>query len=152
MKYIGIDFGTKRIGLALSDNSGTLAFPLRAVDNDMWNESTTAIDEITEEVFINNVESVVFGKSINYSGVENDAHVHAVKFAEIFEKKLKEKINKDVKVVWHNEMMSSHQASKEFFNASHTEGRKVTAKNSPQQLDASAAAIMLQNYLDLHKK
>src|SRR3989344_5740007 len=66
MKFLGIDYGTKRIGLAISDENGKLAFPKEIVLND--NDTFKRLGEILEK---ENIGEVVIGESVDFSGKLN---------------------------------------------------------------------------------
>jgi len=135
MKTLGIDFGTKRIGLAMSDDGGTLAFPKEVVLN---NEDT--FKRLAEVIKQENITEIVIGESMNFSGEKNKVMVLAEKFFSECEKQF------SLPVFWQKEFLTSVEAhgrkGKETNNA-----RPVNFKK-PEQLDASAAALILQRYLD----
>lgn len=123
MKYIGIDYGTKRIGVALSDDGGMLAFPYRVIDNtqEVFNELKSIIKE-------HDVSGIVVGESLDYSGKPNPVMEDIGRFASILEEKT------GIAVRYEPEFLTSAQAR-------HIQGDSHT-------LDASAAAIILQSFLD----
>lgn len=123
MRYLGIDYGKKRVGLALSDESGRLAFPHSVLPNDKELISTVA--EIARE---QKVKAVVVGESKDLSGKANPL----MKDIDAFIVSLKKAAKKPV--ILEPEFWTSFQAAR-------WQGK--TAK-----LDASAAAIILQSYLD----
>ena len=122
MKYLGIDFGEKRVGIAVSDEDGKIAFPTVVLVNDK-----DLLKNIVDLCMKNTVETVVMGESRNYQGQINDIMWKIQGF-----KKQLETIG--VKVVFELEFMTSVQAS------------QITGEN--KMLDASAAAIILQAYLN----
>lgn len=126
MRTIGIDFGSKRVGIALSDESGDFALPYGVVEN---NEHL--IREIRELCTINNVGEVVVGDSKDFKGEDNAIMGEITSFVE----KLKEVLG--VPVELHPEFMTSSQAE------------RLQGKNG--MLDASAAALILSSYLELKK-
>ncbi len=126
MKYLGIDFGTKRIGIALSDDTLSLAFPYKVLSN-----SKTVLDEILNIIEEKEVERAVIGESKDRNMKDNPVMKHI----KIFKKALEDK---GVRVDFHPEMYSSAQV----INLMGEENKSI---------DASAAAIILQNYLDLQK-
>ena len=123
MRFLGIDYGTKRVGLALSSEDGRLAFPESVLKN-----TGNLIDEIQRICEKENVSGVVVGESRNLDGMPNPI----MKDIEIFIERLKKKVN--VPLYLEPEFLTSHQA------------QKIQGKNN--MLDASAAAIILQSYLD----
>lgn len=126
MKYLGIDFGSKRVGLALSDESGRLSFPHSVISNDK--NTLAKIGEILKE---ENIGAVVMGESTNFAGEPNKI-MGAI---EDFSKQLQEKSG--LKIIFEPEFMTSQQA------------QLIQGKN--EMHDASAAAIILQSYLDKQK-
>lgn len=126
MRYLGIDFGTKRIGVALSDAHGSIAFPHSVVTN-----TKTAVDEITLIAQKEGVSVVVVGESKDFSGVPNVVMEKIIPFAQALEKQ------SGLPVIFEPEFLSSQQAS--------------TFQGEHDKLDASAAAIILQAYLERKK-
>lgn len=122
MKYIGIDFGGKRVGLAVSDDTGKLAFPHSVIPND--EKLLEAVSKVIKE---ENINEVVLGESKNFAGDPNKI----MKEIEEFKKKLEES---GAKVLFEPEFWTSFQA------------QRFQEKNDMH--DASAAAIILQSYLD----
>ena len=125
MRYLGIDFGQKRVGIAVSDEDGKIAFPTAVLAND-----PNLMKNIVDLCMKNQVETVIMGESRNYQGQINDIMWKIQGF-----KKQLETIG--FEVVFEPEFMTSVQAS------------QITGEN--KMLDASAAAIILQSYLNKSK-
>jgi putative Holliday junction resolvase len=152
VKYLGIDYGTKRIGVAVSDESATLAFPLGvvatgSVGSDLGEKALREICDIARE---NAVAQVVMGESKNYSGEMNPVMKEVEKFKEALEEE-------GLDVVYEPEFMSSMAAARQFAPPTPSRLRGAsndTRKKNPKQelLDASAAALILQNFLDRMRK
>lgn len=123
MKYLGIDFGSKRIGIAISDEEGKMAFPHSVVLN-----SKNTLSEVGEIIKKEKIEAVVIGESNNFKGEPNKIMAGIKEF----KKEIEEKIN--TKVFFEPEFMTSSQAE------------QIQGKN--EMHDASAAAIILQSFLD----
>lgn len=136
MKYLGIDYGTKRIGVAVSDESSTLAFPLGVVP-----AGKDALKEVCDIARENGVEEVVMGESKDYSGIANPVMKEVEKFKAALEAE-------GFEVVYEPEYMSSMAAARQF--APEEKSRK--ANPNQELLDASAAALILQNFLDRRRK
>lgn len=122
MKYLGIDFGSKRVGVSFSDDSSSFAFPLAVIENnpDLFSE----IGKICRD---KNIDVIVVGESKNFEMKDNDIMSEIKKFVD----KLKDE---GFTVVMHPEFMTSQEAE------------RLQGKND--MLDASAAAIILKSYLD----
>lgn len=126
LKHLGIDFGSKRIGLAMSDDTASVAFPYKIILN-----TSKAFDEILEIINFEHIAKVVIGESKDKDMKDNPI----MDLINEFKNKLEEK---NIDTDFHNEFFSSAQVLS-------TMGQQNKA------LDASAAAIILQSYLDLHK-
>jgi putative holliday junction resolvase len=137
MKYLGIDYGTKRIGVAVSDEGGSLAFPLSTIA-----AGTNALGEIVEIINREWAEKIVIGESKNFKGEPNKV----MEDIEQFKKDLAELTQ--LPVEYEQEFFSSTQAARQF--APEKKSRKVNP--SQEKLDAAAAALILQSYLDRHRK
>ena len=136
MKHLGIDYGTKRIGIAVSDEGGSLAFPLTTVA-----AGANALGEVVEIINREWVEKIVIGESKNFKGEANPV----MEDIEQFKKDLAELTR--LPVEYEQEFFSSTQAARQF-------APDGSRKKNPSQekLDASAAALILQNYLDRNQK
>jgi putative Holliday junction resolvase len=123
MRLLGIDYGTKRIGLSLSDETGEFALPYQVIEN-----NSQAIKMIIELCRTNAVTEVVLGESTNYDGSDNVVMVAIRDFAQELEKQ------GAVSVIFEPEFFSSQQAKRDI--------------GKDELYDARAAAIILQSYLD----
>ena len=125
MRYLGIDYGKKRIGLALSDEEGKIAFPHRTIEQ---KNSQTSITEIRSVIGKQHVSFVVVGLPLDLDGKETSLSAAARKFAERLGSA------GDVRLLFENEIFTTRMA------------KQTTAKK--ESIDAIAAAIILQSYLD----
>lgn len=135
MRYLGIDYGEKRVGVAISDEDGNMAFPYKIIPNDM--ELLDSIHNIcgTEEV-----SAIVLGESHDLSGKPNKIMGSIEEFKRNIEAEL------DLPVYFQKEFMTSifargNDGKKE------NDARKIK-KGKDVKIDDSAAAIILQRYLD----
>jgi len=121
---LGIDFGTKRIGLALSRPGSSMAFPERVVNN-----TNSALLEICKVITDEAVEVVVIGESLNLNGSDNILMSLITAFKADIETN-----NPDIQIYLEPEHYSSAQA------------RRWQGKH--KDLDAAAASIILQAWID----
>lgn len=135
MRYLGIDYGSKRVGLALSDEEGMMAFPYKIVSNNM--ELLDTIHNIcgTEEV-----SAIVLGESHDLSGEPNKI----MRSIEEFKNKLNLEVG--LPIYFQKEFMTT-------VFARGNEGKSVndahkSKKEKSEKIDDSAAALILQRYLD----
>jgi len=142
MKYIGIDYGTKKTGIAISDPLGTLAFPREVLVTDKSLLKTIADLIIAEEI-----GGVVVGESLNLQGGLNKVAAKAGEFAN----RLKTFIGSDIKVSFEDERFSTQQARalpNEQMARGTLSNKRKGANKSTGLADAQAAAIILQSFLD----
>lgn len=125
MKYLGIDYGSKKVGFAQSDDEGRIAFPLMIASNDAMLLKDT-LELIREMKF----SVVVMGESVDGKGKANPI----AKEARAFSAKIENAV--DVKVVFEKEWYST------------VEARKQPGNERNHQVDDQAAAIVLQRHLD----
>ena len=123
MRFLGIDYGKKRVGLALSDEEGMMAFPYKTLMN-----KKEMIEEILKICKEEEVDFIVLGRSQTLSGKDNPIMKDIKRF--------KEKIEKNMDISIHMEP--------EFFTT--TEAFKIQGRN--KNVDASAASIILQRFLE----
>ena len=140
MRFLGIDYGTKRIGLAISDDNGQIAFPKEIVLND--SNTFKTIGKIIEKEKIN---EIVIGESVDFSGKLNALSVRIEEFILDLKEKFEIPINKQ------KEFLTSVEArrggnTKEILTQKQSHSRLKDKKRG--RVDAGAAALILQRYLD----
>jgi len=126
MKYLGIDYGEKRVGIAISDAEGKVAFPKITLENNDF-----LIKKVSEICVENTVEAIVIGESKDYKGEENKINPKIISFKRELAFVIK------LPIFLEPEFMSSMQVEKTF--------------GKTEMLDASAASIILQTFLDKEK-
>ncbi len=125
-KIIGIDYGSVRVGVAVSDKNAQFAIPFSVIQND--SDLISKIEKIAKD---NEVKEIVMGESKDFNGKPNLIFLDSID--------LKEKLEaKGYKVYFEPEFMTSIQAE------------RIQGKNT--MTDASAAALILQSYLDKNYK
>ena len=135
MRFLGIDYGTKRIGVAVSDENIILAFPKGILPNDL-----NIFKNLGEILKTENVSEIVVGESVDFKGQENVVS----KEIEIFISELKNKFN--LPVHKQKEFLTSVEARGEGGKEKNND-RKIKRESS-KKIDDSAAALILQRYLD----
>ncbi len=128
MRYLGIDFGTKRLGIAISDDAGSFAFP-----RDVIEKNASVFDELSRIVEKEKIDAIVMGDTLTLNGGANAITGESDAFAK--------KIGEVLKIPVHRirEAWSSQEADRFA-----PQGRKHN--------DSSAAAIILQRFLDASPK
>ena len=139
MRYMGIDYGTKRIGVAVSDELGTLAFPKAILLNDK--DTLRLVGEIIQA---EKISEIVIGESVDFSGKLNSLSARI----EVFILELIEKFG--LPIHKQKEFLTSVEArrygSPQKLSPSQAHSKVKQIKSG--RVDASAAALILQRYLD----
>jgi len=135
MRVLGIDFGSRRIGLALSDPDATIAYPLEVLDRRGAKRDVAALAALVSE---NGVERIVVGLPIHMNGrrgPEADA-------AERFAASLRKATGLEVDLI--DERWSTVEAERALREMGQTGKR---GRKRKQYVDAVAASILLRSYL-----
>jgi putative Holliday junction resolvase len=135
MRYLGIDYGSKRVGIAISDEEGTLAFPHKIIANNL--ELVDTIHNICGE---NEISAIVLGESHDLSGVPNKIMGSIEEFKRNLEAEL------DLPVYFQKEFLTSVFARGN--DGKKENNARKDKKEKGVKVDDSAAALILQRYLD----
>ena len=133
MKTLGVDFGERRIGLAISDPEGRWALPLATVER---GNDHSAIQQIAEVARREAAERLVVGEPLRLDGTRGEAAERARAFAG----KLARATGLPCSCV--DEALTSRQASERLRRAG------IDPRKHPERIDQVAAQILLQEALD----
>lgn len=125
MRYLGIDYGKKRIGLALSDPEGRIGFPLMQLQ--VFNFRLTA-KEVKKIIRKEKIAKVIIGLPRGLQGQDTEQTREVSTFASKLEKAI------SIPVEFESEMLTTKIAKNSGVKKGH--------------IDAAAAAIILQSYID----
>ena len=131
MRVRGLDIGTKRIGVAISDEECIIARGLNSIER-----NGKEIEKIKEIIKKYNVEKIVYGLPLRMDGSISSQTEVAVSFIS----KLKEEIS--IPLLPWDERLSSKQAETILIEAD------ISRKKRKKLIDKLSAQIILQNYLD----
>jgi len=131
MRYLAIDYGTKRTGLAVCDPTETIVSPLTGLST-----AKDLLDKIVEIITAEGIEALVIGLPLNMDGTQSGQAGVVSGFAE----ELKKHIN--VPVFFQDERLTSYAAEGKLAS------RDLTRKKRRARIDALAAAEILQQFLD----
>ncbi len=130
MRYLGIDYGHRKVGLAVSDEAGSFAFPYQVLPN-----NSKLLEEIKNIVVKEKIGKIVMGESLSLSGEANPIQEDILIF--------KEKVEREIGL--------SVILEREFFTT--WEAKRIIDENqADQQTDARAAALILKSYLDKNSR
>jgi putative Holliday junction resolvase len=132
---MAVDPGEKRIGLAISDESGTIANPLLVIRH-----TSRAVDaaQVAERASEHNVKMIIVGQSLDEEGRPTKSGTMAARFAAA----LREQTSLPVEL-WDESFTTQDARSARI-------AMNVSRKRRSGHLDELAAAILLQSYLDAH--
>lgn len=133
-KVMGLDVGTKRIGIALSDFLLYTAQPCETILREPENESLGKIEKLCKE---NSVTKMVIGLPKNMNGTLGTQAEDCEKFADMIKQKMP-----DLEMFFEDERLTSRQAE----NILALQGKKYTKNKG--LVDLKSACIILQQYLD----
>lgn len=141
MRVLAIDLGRRRIGLAISDRSRTLARPLTTLTLAPGETDQPAVERVLAEVTRlageeDGLSEIVVGVPARLDGTPTDETAHAVAFIEALASRVR------IPVFREDERLTSREAE------SRLALRERDWKKRKERLDAAAAAVILQDYLD----
>ncbi|HMO78731.1 MAG TPA: Holliday junction resolvase RuvX [Candidatus Paceibacterota bacterium] len=122
-KHMGIDYGTKKIGIAISDDNGRIAFPKTTLNND-----SKIIENLKKIISDNKITKIVIGESKNYKMQDNEIMKDILELKKVLETLL------EADVILQPEFLTSVEALK--------------MGSTQENINAGAAAVILQSYLD----
>jgi putative holliday junction resolvase len=136
VRILAIDYGERRIGLALSDPLGYTAQPLETLEGFSQKK---VIEKINLIIADKTVTKIIIGNPINMDGTESRLSREVLTFAEALKK------NITVEIELYDERLSSAQAERMLIDEA-----DISREKRKKVIDKIAAAIILQSYLD-HK-
>ncbi len=136
MRLMGIDFGTKRVGLALSDGLGLLAHPYATLTR---STRERLFADLLAIISRENVQAVVLGLPLGLDGQETETARQVRNFAASLKRRV------SIPIHFQNEALSSQYAQEQL----HQAGRR--GQKQRVVLDQQAAVIILNDYLE-HQK
>ncbi len=140
VRVVGIDYGERRIGLAITDPTGTLARPLRVVHGagqKLIEELVASIASLAAED--EGVSLIVIGLPAHLDGRPHDLAARVREVAGVLEERVR------LPIAFQDERLTSHEADTRL-RERHRDWRARKAL-----LDAAAAAVLLQDYVDEHR-
>ncbi len=134
-RILGVDYGESRIGLALSDDTKTIAFPYKTINNKNINYLLDFFRKLNSE---KNIESLVIGLPLGMNGKDT----HQTKSVRIFS----DSVNiLGLPIFLQDERLTSVSAKKSLIK------QNIKTGHNKEKIDAVAASILLQQFLDVNK-
>ena len=136
MKYLGLDLGTKTLGLAISDKLATIASPYKVL---RYNDVNKLIDELLKIIDEEHVDELVLGLPKNMNNSMGFASDRSLNFKNILESRC------DKKIHLVDERLSTKEAESILLSTD------TSRKKRKDIIDAYAASIILETYINSKK-
>lgn len=135
-RILGIDYGKKRIGLAVSDPNQRMALPWKTIQGfeSVKRSAQNLMQEIQKSDYT--FEKIIIGNPLQMSGKPSEMTAVIQQLVIILKEKL------DIEIILWDERLSSLHADKSLKELN------LSRKKRSQKLDEVAATLLLQNYLD----
>jgi putative Holliday junction resolvase len=131
-RALGLDPGTKRIGVAVSDSSRTLAFPRTSIE-----ASESAVQVVVNLVREESIATVVVGRPLTLAGKVSASTTKAEEFSRDLERALP-----DVELIRWDERLTTVSAQKSMTSAG------KSSREQRDSIDSAAAVVLLQHFLE----
>lgn len=138
MRYLGIDLGSKTVGLAMSDLTGTIASTYKTIFFKNEDYQST-IDEIKQIVKDYEIKKIVIGLPKNMNNTLGERAIITTNYAKLLEENL------NVPVVMFDERLTSVISNSILIEAD------ISRKKRKKKVDSIAAQVILQDYLNKEK-
>lgn len=138
MRYLGLDLGTRTLGVSLSDQTATIATPYKTIrfEEENYESLIPIIKDVIEEF---DIKKIILGFPKNMNNTIGDRGLTTLKFKELLEKNL------NLEVIMQDERLSTVEATHYMIEAD------LSRKKRKKKIDSLAANIILQTYLDKRK-
>ena len=131
-RFLGIDYGSKRVGLAISDRSNIIAKPYKTLINKSENDLLNQIEIVIRD---NDIKLIVIGLPLNMSGNDTSQTKSVRRFKDGLHKL-------GLPIVFEDERLSSVSAKNSLIF------QNIKTGHNKSQIDKTAAALLLQQFLD----
>lgn len=138
MRYLGLDLGTRTLGIAISDLTATIANPIMTLrfEEEDYDSLLPKLKEIVNE---EKIDKIILGLPKNMNNTIGSRAEETIMFKEKLEKYV------DLEVVFQDERRSTIEANNYMLEAN------MSRKKRKKHIDGLAASIILQTYLDKMK-
>lgn len=149
MKYLGIDYGSKKIGIAKSDEDGKFAFPHSII---LTRSDMSYVKDIVNICVKEGVKGVVIGKSIDFKGENNPIEEEIEKFIAVFVEQSDCVIHRfDERMTTSGAQALLRASFTKTANSKHDAAQAKKVRQHTKKDDAQVAAYMLQGFLDMER-
>ena len=133
MRYLGLDLGTKSLGIAISDRTGLIASFYKSI---RYDDENKLLSEISDIVLNEQIDKIVLGYPKNMDNSEGFRSIETVEFKD----KLEKIVNKEI--ILEDERLTTSLAESVLIQAD------LSRKKRKKVIDGVSAVVILQSYLD----
>ena len=133
MAYLGLDLGSKTLGVSVSDNSNIIASPFEVIRYNNYEELLKRLEEIIK---LKNITKIILGNPLNMNGSPSKRTEISLEFKNILENKF------NIEVIMQDERLSTVEAENILIS------NNTRRNNTKKVIDKMASTIILQTYLD----
>lgn len=137
MKVLGLDLGSKTLGVAMSDPYGLIASPIE-IFRFKEGDYESAVQYVKEFIATNRIGSVVLGLPKNMNNSIGESGERSLQFEKMLQAE-------GIDVILWDERLSTQEVTKMMIQAD------LSRKKRKQHVDKLAASVILQGYLDAHR-
>ncbi len=140
MRIIALDYGSKTVGVAVSDELGLTALPLETIKRDKENKLRKTLARIEEIIKERSISLIVLGKPLNMDDSEGERVKKTLEFAAALEKRT------GLKVVLQDERLSSIEAKEILADSG------IKKEDMKLYIDSVAASVILRDFMNTDKE
>jgi RNAse H domain protein, YqgF family len=140
MRIIALDYGSKTVGVAVSDELGLTALPLETIKRDKENKLRKTLARIEEIIKERSISLIVLGKPLNMDDSEGERVKKTLEFAAALEKRT------GLKVVLQDERLSSIEAKEILADSG------IKKEDMKLYIDSVAASVILREFMNTDKE
>lgn len=133
MRYLGLDYGSKTLGLSISDSTMLIASSLKVITYNNIEELFNELDKVIKDY---NVDGLVLGYPLNMNGTKSERTIKTLDFKD----KLEERYDMEVNLM--DERLTTVEAERMLIS------NGTTREKRKKVIDKLASTIILQSYLD----
>lgn len=140
MRIIALDYGSKTVGVAVSDELGLTALPLETIKRDKENKLRKTLARIEEIIKERSISLIVLGKPLNMDDSEGERVKKTLEFGAALEKRTR------LKVVLQDERLSSIEAKEILADSG------IKKEDMKLYIDSVAASVILRDFMNTDKE
>lgn len=133
---MGLDYGSKTIGVAVSDELGLTAQPLETIERSGENKLRRSLARIREIVKEKNIKKIIVGLPVNMNGKSGERAAYTLEFVE----KLKTRV--DIPIIMQDERLTTVEADEILYESG------IKREDRKRYIDSIAAGIILREYME----